>query len=593
MCEKKRPYPFASSVDIEEDDGDLRPMDADEDELPLPSESKKTRPRQFMISSIYIGQGDCTLIECPDEKFVMIDCGCTEGITGKSPAPEVLPGRRQKWVTHKEKISGALKAHLKGRGIEFLIITHSDADHHNQMILLHKAGIEVRNVIIGNLEWYDLYYKINKNTRMADETVREKNYKDIRAFTPKEYWENWNIKYKDRSAEALGILNTNCSCKNFFGLTLNDDNEKYTKKRDLKHFRVDGGGIIPQAIPQHRQEQIALGYFSVCASAATDESNWSIKIIAAEVESVYNDKSVFMNTASLVTMVEIDGQKALFTGDSTGATFDYLLNDAPKGIKDYFTDPGSGDSKIGLLQVPHHGSATNESNHAVFIAKTRPKKIFTSVKFDESGHHLPRWGSLGMWKRDKNKSIIKGINKTLYFGYWITRDELLSKRIGPFTNEDYDFVPDEKQIAQLKEFMDNVSVISHNSKAVSFTLLSLKPIAPTTERQMALMVINVTQEEIVPEKKEEEKAKVKVNVKAKRASKTYKRGDNYFVIQKTKRAIVTNGARAINVYLENVIKPGIKADPTSTIRVIQKDLVDEAFDQPEAINYVLNKLGLT
>ncbi len=67
------------------------------------------------ITFIDVGQGDCTLIECPDGAEILIDCGST------ARGPE---GRRR------EDVAAFLDEHVDG-DLEVLVVTHPDQDHIN------------------------------------------------------------------------------------------------------------------------------------------------------------------------------------------------------------------------------------------------------------------------------------------------------------------------------------------------------------------------------------------------------------------------------------------------------------------------------
>lgn len=82
-------------------------------ELPvaMPPESEGA----LTITFIDVGQGDCTLIECPDGAQILIDCGST------ARGPE---GRRR------EDVAAFLDEHLDS-ALEVLVVTHPDQDHIN------------------------------------------------------------------------------------------------------------------------------------------------------------------------------------------------------------------------------------------------------------------------------------------------------------------------------------------------------------------------------------------------------------------------------------------------------------------------------
>jgi glyoxylase-like metal-dependent hydrolase (beta-lactamase superfamily II) len=68
---------------------------------------------ELVITVIDVGQGDCTLVECPNGAEIVIDCGSSGG------------GDR-------DRIAALFDARLDG-DIEVLVVTHPDADHINYL----------------------------------------------------------------------------------------------------------------------------------------------------------------------------------------------------------------------------------------------------------------------------------------------------------------------------------------------------------------------------------------------------------------------------------------------------------------------------
>src|SRR5689334_3006063 len=78
------------------------------------------RIKLFDIVCFYMGQGDCSMIRCPDGRIVMVDCGSKFDFSEASL-----------------KIAADLVRHPKWAGgnnncIDALILTHKDQDHYNQ-----------------------------------------------------------------------------------------------------------------------------------------------------------------------------------------------------------------------------------------------------------------------------------------------------------------------------------------------------------------------------------------------------------------------------------------------------------------------------
>ena len=79
---------------------------------------------RFAVMFVSMGQGDCCLIRCPDGKVGMIDCGSNNENAGYD-AKKVLDKKKlREQVTAWTNYSNTL---------EFLVLTHSDEDHYNQL----------------------------------------------------------------------------------------------------------------------------------------------------------------------------------------------------------------------------------------------------------------------------------------------------------------------------------------------------------------------------------------------------------------------------------------------------------------------------
>ena len=82
------------------------------------------------VHFINVGQGDCTLIKCPNGRRILIDCGTLGG-------------------GNKESIKGYLHEQLDTDNptVDVLVVTHPDQDHYN--LLPHVLeGVEVKSVLI-------------------------------------------------------------------------------------------------------------------------------------------------------------------------------------------------------------------------------------------------------------------------------------------------------------------------------------------------------------------------------------------------------------------------------------------------------------
>lgn len=72
----------------------------------------------LVLTFINVGQGDCTLVEFPNGKRLLVDCGSTDG------------------PFDADRIRTAIKSRLNSANpkIDLLVITHPDADHYNKLV---------------------------------------------------------------------------------------------------------------------------------------------------------------------------------------------------------------------------------------------------------------------------------------------------------------------------------------------------------------------------------------------------------------------------------------------------------------------------
>ena len=114
-------------------------------------------------------------------------------------------------------------------------------------------------------------------------------------------------------------------------------------------------------------------------SGNTDGKAWSVSVIAGNVPKGYDrvdDAATAANAKSLITLFEVDGKKALLTGDATFSTEKFLYNTHRNLL-----------TNLDLAQVPHHGSSYASSN--LLVNTVNPKAAVTSVGFLEHSYRLP------------------------------------------------------------------------------------------------------------------------------------------------------------------------------------------------------------
>ena len=96
--------------------------------------------KEASIHVINVGQGDATLIKCPNGKFTLIDFG-----SNKKPVQGISSSIQ--YIKDQLDMNNPI--------IENLIITHSDIDHYNKIAKLLDQNITFNNILLGgNIKGY-------------------------------------------------------------------------------------------------------------------------------------------------------------------------------------------------------------------------------------------------------------------------------------------------------------------------------------------------------------------------------------------------------------------------------------------------------
>lgn len=336
----------------------------------------------FTFYSNYMGQGDCTMIKCPDGKVIVIDCGSAGGLT----ADDLQSARNHlREIASKGKNNNPTQLE-----IEALIITHIDQDHWNKIKSVFDAGGKDEKNVLN-----DTKVKINRvfvNTRLESQypgTTPEISY----ALNPHKF-------------DCHGDI---------YEITINN------KERSVKYFKKDN---TDQTKPNDSRGPNSS--FEIKANTVENihvdpakESKWSIKIIAGNVGSEQNAKS-------LVTFISYGNQKAMIGGDATEPTEDFVV-----------TQYGAAVKNVNIQQIHHHGASTKGSSSLGFIKNSNPLFAFVSVERYEDHHLLSKATTINNWeeKMKKNPMAIK-TNAIAFSWEADVRDEIRDKSTSNDTNPD-------------------------------------------------------------------------------------------------------------------------------------------------------------
>jgi len=317
---------------------------------------KKTKPvsrdEVFDIICFYMGQGDCSLIRCPDGKIVMIDCGSKSDFQVDFVKIVMDQVRDPDWAGRRMRIDA-------------LILTHKDIDHYNQV------------------GWV-----------LGDTIINKRKYKKLKI--DKIYF-SWA--YKDHS--PLGRYKGNglnrvvydgfFKTSELYEVTIcsEDDDENFYKKWTSNDSFKDVVAEVP----------IAGRKYTLFNGRTPDGKDWRISLIAGNVLRVKGalkalgkdedqqpliDGATEDNARSLITLLEIDGKKALFCGDATFSTERFLVKSQSALI-----------SNVQFLLVPHHGS--DWASSIPFVSATKPAQVAVSSEYMEHTHLHPRKRVITRW----------------------------------------------------------------------------------------------------------------------------------------------------------------------------------------------------
>lgn len=314
---------------------------------------KRSQEEEIRITFLYMGQGDCVLISCPDGRRILVDCGSTAGFTAEAKV------RAHNHLRSDDGVGNS------GGKLHALILTHPDADHYNQIPLMLGGFTQaVANYFNAELEqtgWEgDEVLKAGKTKSIAVDNVyfsfyREKN--DLRPLGS--YGENGTADF----------LFKYCSVKNINLVTINEDTVDLNNGK-LRQWKEWKSPSRTRNVP---------GREVVVAKGTTDGGReWCVSIVAGGVG--FNEElseSERKNAGSLVTLLELGGEKALLCGDATVHTEDFLVRNQESRIENMI-----------VVQAPHHGSSLNCSSQD-FVDIVNPEAVAVSVELIEYGHHLP------------------------------------------------------------------------------------------------------------------------------------------------------------------------------------------------------------
>lgn len=325
------------------------------------------RDEVFDIICFYVGQGDCSLIRCPDGKMIMIDCGSTNDFQ-----PEFL-----KIVADQVRDPDWAGTNMK---IDALILTHADADHHNKVgYVLGDTTIKINGTptTYKKLSIDRIYFSWSYN---LDSPLGNYTAEGLNTIVYGHFFSTSELREV--------TINSATASDNFY--------RRWTKKDGFKDA-LENPATKKTEWPLTSRKMLLFG-----GTTATGGKDWSVSLIAGNVlkatgnitdlgtdesgNTIFRDGASQDNARSLVTLLEIGGQKALFCGDATFSTEQFLANTQSAYIKN-----------AQFILAPHHGSEWASS--PLFVDTVNSKQVAVSAAYQEHTHKHPRATAIKRWEK--------------------------------------------------------------------------------------------------------------------------------------------------------------------------------------------------
>lgn len=310
----------------------------------------------FTFCFVAIGQGDCCLVLCPDNRVVVVDCGMTSNhgdVKWTAAAKATLRG----WAA------------ANGDRVAALILTHPDKDHHNKVVEYFTYTRPQETLASGRV--------ITFPTRRIgiDEVYISNAYRD-----------DGPLAYYTEGGLNNAIYNLRHRTGYIHDVTINRDDAPMVDaaaggpRNQVRSWSAVGGfravELNVKQVVNHRCDVL---------HGNNEGTPWSVEIIAGNVGKMTPeelggtvDAATEDNAKSLITLFTVGGRKALLCGDATFSTEKFLLDVQGAAIAD-----------VELVQIPHHGS--DNASGPGFIDVANPRNAVVSAGYMETPHLHPRY----------------------------------------------------------------------------------------------------------------------------------------------------------------------------------------------------------
>jgi beta-lactamase superfamily II metal-dependent hydrolase len=307
----------------------------------------------FEFRFVAMGMGDCTLIKCPDDKIIIVDCGTSSEGSYNDPEPHFVAAKN--WLID----------NAKNNKVHAAILTHADMDHYNRFkdMLSITGIIDEEGDLIENIQLENVYFSCPAE-KPATDPMDQYKISDIGY--------NMCMGTYGKTNVHLVVLNDPSGNSNGY-LTYQKHVDEYNVATfKSKPTKISG---TPGKLNVAKDNQL--------------NPDWSVDIVAGNVGLKFPelDDSEIKNANSLIVLITYKGKKMLITGDAASQTQDYLIDSTL--INEI--------ENLDLMTVPHHGSGKNF--YATFCNKIKKlDAIVISSEYFEHKHNIPNFlGTTEKW----------------------------------------------------------------------------------------------------------------------------------------------------------------------------------------------------
>jgi len=309
------------------------------------------------IDYVDIGNGNCVIAHCGDDKKVIVDCGTINGDGDGSKS---------------RKIKGL----ISGGGDVSIVVSHPDKDHIN---LLSKAFDteascrRIKNLVFGG--------------SAEDYFVGESDWRFFKYFFDNMKNDDQKIIFLSHDISKVDMSDIEKKILPLWLELSNKRQENYYKKKRNNLRKIEK--IVREKLAFKQREHLfdkkledLVGVRGICPGT-------TFKVLSANAGHGYVTKKEPIpfvinrdsNTNSIVLKITAEGttKSTILTGDATGVTTDAILHLYENSMPELETD---------VMLACHHGADSEGSNNIEWAKKTKPKLLICSS--GESDWHHPR-----------------------------------------------------------------------------------------------------------------------------------------------------------------------------------------------------------